>query len=68
MMPTMLESVPWAMGKIVSVAIVAVCSTVYLEDDGAQCDKKANAHAAKKHKRCPLGLVCKRGRINSQIN
>lgn len=38
-MPTMLESVPWAMGKIVSVAIVAVCSTVYLEDDGAQCDK-----------------------------
>lgn len=67
-MAMVMKSVPWAMGKILSVAIVAVCSTVYLEDDGTQCNKKANTHASKKHQCCPLRLLYKRGRISEQIN
>lgn len=48
---------PVAVVRLAAVAVVAVCSTVYLEDDGAERDEKADADAAKKHQRCPLGLV-----------
>lgn len=50
---------PVAAVGLVAVAIVTVSSTVYLEDDGAECDDKANADAAQKNQRCPLGLVWK---------
>lgn len=46
-----------AMVRVLAVAIVAICPTVYVEDDGTECDKKANADATQKHQRCPLGLV-----------
>ena len=49
--------VPVAMVRVLAVAIVTVCSTVYLEDDGAECDEEANTHTAQKHQGCPLGLV-----------
>lgn len=55
MMATVMMPVPVAM--VLAVAIVTVCSTVYLEDDGAECDKKANTDTAQKHQGCPLGLV-----------
>lgn len=43
--------------QLVTVAIVAVSLAVYLEDDGTECDKKANTDATKKHQGCPLWLV-----------
>lgn len=43
--------------QLVTVAIVAVSPAVYLEDDGTECDKKANTDATKKHQGCPLWLV-----------
>lgn len=43
--------------KIIAVAIVAVGTTVYLEDDGAQRDKEAGTHTAEKHQGCSLRLV-----------
>lgn len=43
--------------RVVTVAIVAVSPTVNLEDDGTECDKKADADATKKYQRCPLWLV-----------
>lgn len=57
-MVTPMMPVPVAMVRVVTVAIVAVCSTVYLEDDGTECDKKANGDTSQKHQRCLLGLVC----------
>lgn len=54
--------VPVAMVRVAVLSIVAVCSTVYLEDDGAECDKEANTHTAQKHQCCLLGLVCDRER------
>ena len=62
MLATPLKSAPVAMVEVLTVAIVAVRSTVYLEHDGAQCDEKADAHTAQKHQRRPLWLVCERGR------
>lgn len=47
-MTTVMLPVPVAMVGVVSVAIVAVCSTVYLEDDGHQCDNETDTHTAKK--------------------
>lgn len=52
---------PVAAVGLVAVAIVTVGSTVYLEDYGAECDDKADAHAAQEHQRCPLRLVWKNG-------
>jgi len=49
--------VPAAMLRMLIVAIVTVCSTVYLEDDGAEGHKEANADSAHKHQGRPLGLV-----------
>lgn len=46
--------------EVVGVAIVTVCSTVYLEDDGAQRDQETDADASEKHQSCPLRLVCER--------
>lgn len=48
---------PVATVGLVAVAIVTVSPTVYLEDDGAERDDKANADAAQEHQGCPLGLV-----------
>ncbi len=63
-MATVMMPVPVAMVRVATVAIVAVSSTVYLEDDGTECDKKADADTAQKHQCCPLGLVCrKRGTL-----
>lgn len=56
-MATLRMPVPVAVVRVLTVAIVTVCPTVYLEDDGAECDKKANADTAQKHQGCPLGLV-----------
>lgn len=57
---TVMMPVPVAMVRVVTVTIVAVRSTVYLEDDGAECDKKADADTTQKYQRCPLGLVCRK--------
>lgn len=43
--------------RLLAVAIVTVSPTVYLEDDGTECDKKAEADAAKEDQRCPLWPV-----------
>ena len=58
-MATVVMPVPVAVVRVsvFTVAIAAVCSTVYLEDNGAERDKKADADTAQKHQRCPLGLV-----------
>lgn len=56
-MVTVMMPSPAAMVRVVTVAIVAVSSTVYLEDDGAECDEKAGADTAQKHQCCPLRLV-----------
>lgn len=56
-MATLMMPVPVAMVRVVTVAVVAVCSTVYLEDDGAECDKKSDTDTAQKHQCCPLGLI-----------
>lgn len=58
-MAMMVMPVPVAVVRVsvFTVAVAAVCSTVYLEDDGAERDKKADADTAQKHQRCPLGLV-----------
>lgn len=61
---TAVRPTPVAMMEVVTVTVVTVCSTVYLEDDGAQCDKKTNTHATEKHQSCPLWLVCERGEEN----
>lgn len=50
---------PVATVGLLAVAIVTVSSTVYLEDDGAECDDKANADAAQEHQCRPLRLVWK---------
>lgn len=50
---------PVATVGLVAVAIVTVSSTVYLEDDGNECDDEANTDAAQEHQRCPLRLVWK---------
>lgn len=55
-----------AMLKVVGVAIVTVCPTVYLEDDGAQCDQETDTDASEEHQSCPLRLVCERK--NKQTN
>ena len=56
-MATVMMPVPMAMVRLVTVAIVAVCSTMYLEDDGAECDKKAYTDTAQKHQCGSLGLI-----------
>lgn len=56
-MVTLMMPLPVAMVRVATVAVVAVRSTVYLEDDGAECDKKADADTTQKHQRCPLRLV-----------
>lgn len=45
----MMPTAPMAMLRVVSVSVSAVGSTVDLEDDGAQRDKKADAHTAQEH-------------------
>lgn len=45
---------------LIRVAVVAVRSTVDLEDDGDQRDEEANAHAAQKHQGRSLRLVWER--------
>lgn len=57
MVVAVMRPLPVAMVRVVSVSIVAVGSTVYLENDGSECDKEANADATQKHQRCPLRLV-----------
>lgn len=54
---TVMMPVPVAMVRVFIVAIVTVCSTVYLEDDGTERDKKADTDTAQKHQGCPLWLV-----------
>lgn len=49
--------------RLVTVAIVTVSPTVYLEDDGTECDKKADADASKKYQSCPLWLVYDKSRM-----
>lgn len=43
--------------RLVTVAIVTVSPTVYLEDDGTEGDKKADADSTKEHQSRPLRLV-----------
>lgn len=43
--------------RMVTVAIVTVSPAVYLEDDGTEGDKKADADATKEHQSGPLRLV-----------
>lgn len=43
--------------RLVAVAIVAVGPAVDLEDDGPECDEKADADATEKYQSCPLRLV-----------
>lgn len=64
-MATVMLPVPVAVVGFVSVAIVAVCSTVYLEDDGHQCDEETNTHTTEKHQCRLLRLVWKRGGIKN---
>lgn len=57
MMVAVMRPLPVAMVRVLSVSIVAVGSTVYLENDGPECDKETNTDATQKHQRCPLRLV-----------
>lgn len=43
--------------SVFTVAIVTVCSTVYLKNYGAECDDQANTDSAEKHQSCPLRLI-----------
>lgn len=49
LMAMLMLPAPVAMLGVLGVSIVAVCSAVYLEDDGAECDKKTNTHTAEKY-------------------
>lgn len=56
-MATVVMLVPAPVVVVLTVAVVTVCPTVYLEDDGAERDEKADTDAAQKHQSRPLGLV-----------
>lgn len=60
-MATVMMPIPVAIVRMLTVAIVTVRSTVYLEDDGAECDKEADTDTAQKHQGSPLRLVCNEG-------
>ena len=54
---TVMVPAPVAMVRVVTVSVVTVCSTVYLEDDGTECDEEAATHTTQKHQGRPLRLV-----------